>query len=327
MNYNSLIKQSGAALITVLFVVAIVSVIAVQLGSQLQNNVQRTANAYQAEQSYWMWLSTEEVLSEVLVQELDANDGVASRDQAWAQENGPYPIQGGGQIAAKVRDMYSCFNLNSLAVADDNEALKTLRRKQFVELLKALAIDEYEARRLTDALTDFIDPDMRLLAQGAEDSDYEALPQPYQTANSALLDISELRLIRGFSAAMVSRIRPYVCVIPGQTELKININTLDKDHSALLVALSQGKLSLSAATDLLNGRPEKGYETIESALQEGSLNALKSEVEGGLSELTVDSEYFLLHAFLKWQDTEIQARSIVQVNNKQTTIIYRAMGE
>ena len=319
--------QTGAALITVLLVVAIVSVIAVNLGSQLQNNVQRTASAYQAEQSYWMWLSAEEVLSEVLVKELDSNDGIAHHQQAWAQENGPFPVAGGGQIAAKVRDMYSCFNVNSLSLTDDNEQLKTLRKKQFAALLSALQIDDYQAQQLTDALTDFVDPDMRLSGLGAEDADYEALPLPYQTANSGLVDISELRLVRGFTAAIVATIKPYVCAIPQQTALAININTLDAEHGVILVGLSQGKLSLTAATDMLNGRPDDGYENVEQALSEGSLNSLRSEVEGGLSELTVNSEYFLLHAFLKWQQTEIQARSIVKLQDKQTSVIYRAMGE
>lgn len=327
MTMNKRHRQQGAALITVLLVVAIVSVIAVQLGSQLQNNVQRTANAYQAEQSYWMWLSAEEVLSEVLAQELDANDGIAHHNQAWAQENGPFPIEGGGQIAAVVRDLYSCFNVNSLAVSDSDENLKKLRRAQFVELLKAVDIDAYQAEQLTDALTDFVDSDTRMLAQGAEDPDYEALPLPYQTANSALVDISELRLIRGFSAEIVNKIKAYVCAIPQVTELKININTLDSEHGALLVALSQGKLSPSAASDILKGRPEEGYSSIEAALSEGTLNSLKSEVEGSLAELTVDSDYFLLNAFLKWQQTEIQARSILQMNDKQVSVIYRAMGE
>ncbi|WP_241970375.1 type II secretion system minor pseudopilin GspK [Idiomarina seosinensis] len=320
-------KQHGAALITVLLVVAIVSVVAVQLGTQLQNHVSRSSSAYQAEQSYWMWLSAEEVLSEVLTQELDANDGIPHLKQAWATETGPFQLAGGGQLSAAVRDLHSCFNANSLAGGEQDESLKELRIKQFTALMVALDIDAYQAQRLAHALSDFVDSDLKLSAQGAEDADYESLPLPYQTANSGLLDISELRLIRGFSAEIVDKIRPLVCVIPNNQELTININTIDLDNAELLVGMTQGNMSVSAAEDVLRGRPEKGYEEISTVLSEGSLGSLKTETEGGLSELTVNSQFFQLTAFLKWKDSEIQARSVLQLDGKHTTVIYRAMGD
>ena len=60
-------KQQGVALITVLLVMAIIAVIATNLGTQLQRQVTRTASFEQSEQSYWMWLSGEAVLKEVVI--------------------------------------------------------------------------------------------------------------------------------------------------------------------------------------------------------------------------------------------------------------------
>ncbi|HAD48373.1 MAG TPA: type II secretory pathway protein, partial [Idiomarina sp.] len=92
-------SNRGAALITVMLVIAIVSVIAVNLGSSLQRQVSRSANLYQAEQSYWMWLSAEAVLAEVLQLELEQSDGIVHAEQNWATRQGPFPVAG-GQIAA-----------------------------------------------------------------------------------------------------------------------------------------------------------------------------------------------------------------------------------
>ena len=107
-------RQKGAALITVMLVIALVSVIAVNLGSKLQMQITRMGNLQQAEQTYWMWLSAEDVLKEALKRELNENDGVANNQQSWASRTGPFPVEG-GQIAARVRDLSSCFNLNSMA--------------------------------------------------------------------------------------------------------------------------------------------------------------------------------------------------------------------
>ena len=74
-------RQKGAALITVMLVIALVSVIAVNLGSKLQMQITRMGNLQQAEQSYWMWLSAEDVLKEALKRELNENDGVANNRQ------------------------------------------------------------------------------------------------------------------------------------------------------------------------------------------------------------------------------------------------------
>ena len=111
-------RNNGAALITVMLVIALVSVIAVNLGSKLQMQITRMGNLQQAEQSYWMWLSAEDVLKEALKRELNENDGVANNQQGWASRTGPFPVEG-GQIAARVRDLSSCFNVNSLVTDDE----------------------------------------------------------------------------------------------------------------------------------------------------------------------------------------------------------------
>lgn len=319
-------SNRGAALITVMLVIAIVSVIAVNLGSSLQRQVSRSANLYQAEQSYWMWLSAEAVLAEVLQLELEQSDGIVHAEQNWATRQGPFPVAG-GQIAARVRDLRSCFNLNSLVPGGEQELQGERRRQQFRQLLMANELDSYQAQQLTDALIDWLDEDTRLSENGAEDPDYESLSHPYQAANSAMLDISELRQVRGYSAAIIAQIKPQVCVIPGNNELKLNINTIDPEHAALLVALSNGAIDVSTAQQVLAGRPQDGYDDREQALNEGPLAGIKDQEGNSLDELVVSSEYFQLLAFIQWGEVETRARSVLNVTPERANVIYRAMGE
>ena len=54
---------------------------------------------------------------------------------------------------------------------------------------------------------------------------------------------------------------------------------------------------------------------------------MKSELNGELSELDVESEYFQLTAYIQWGDVEMKARSVLHVNNGEVATLYRAMGE
>ena len=54
---------------------------------------------------------------------------------------------------------------------------------------------------------------------------------------------------------------------------------------------------------------------------------VKSELNGELSELDVESEYFQLTAYIQWGDVEMKARSVLHVNNGEVATLYRAMGE
>lgn len=319
--------SSGAALITVMLVIALVSVIAVNLGTKLQMQITRMGNLQQAEQSYWMWLSAEDVLKEVLKRELKEDEGVAHNQQSWASRTGPFPVEG-GQIAARVRDLSSCFNLNSLVIDDDDPGVLARRKRQYQALLESSELDEYKAQVLTDSLVDWLDEDTQISgSNGAEDLDYQGLPKPYLAANSLLLEVSELRMVRGYSQNIVEKLKPYVCAVPHSSNLTINVNTLKTEQAKLLTAITEGKMTVQDAQSFLANRPEGGYGTNEEVSEVGVITTVKAELDGKLPELNIESEYFQLTAYIKWGEVEIKARSVLHVSNGEVTTTYRAMGE
>jgi general secretion pathway protein K len=313
-------RQRGVALITVLLVVALVAVIAVSMGGRLQGQIARVGAAEQSEQAYWHWLSAEALVRQVLLAEIEADDYI-HLGQNWATRQGPFPVEG-GLIAGSVKDLRSCFNLNGVSAADGQS------EAQYLALLQALEFDEYTSRQLSATLIDWMDSDSELMNNyGAEDPDYESLARPYQAANAPLSHISELRQIRGYTQSVYEKLRPYVCAIPGNTELRLNINTIDEAQPELLSALYMGSLDLGAARSILESRPAQGYAETSEVTALPELQAIKVEdeeqVPGG-SALQTSSEYFELRAAIQYGEVEFFAVSILQIANGEARVLHRS---
>ena len=321
-------RQGGFAIITVLLVVAVVALLAMQMSTRLRMQVARVASSDYAEQAYWHWLSAEALTRQVLLLELENDDGRAHLNQNWASAQGPFPVRG-GFIGGKIRDLHSCFNLNSLYTDDVSNARFLLAVEQYQALLSALEIDEFLAERLTATLIDWLDKNTELHSSlGAEDADYESLPQPYQAGNNLLSHRSELRQIAGYSAEVYAILAPYVCVIPGNTSWNLNLNTVNSDKPELVVAFFRGQLDMNAAQSLISGRAEDGYADIEAIRQQGEVQNLLS---GGstlneLEQLTVQSEYFELRAEVQYGDLEFYGVSQLRISNGEATILHRSRG-
>ena len=113
----------------------------------------------------------------------------------------------------------------------------------------------------------------------------------FRFANQPLSDISELLLIKGFTPAIVAKLRPYVCVLPAAATL--NVNTVS---ATVLSALSEA-LSPGAAAEVVAQRPAKGYATVDEFLGQPVFNGLESAARERLrQQLDVHSQYFELVA-------------------------------
>jgi general secretion pathway protein K len=133
--------------------------------------------------------------------------------QGWAQPIAALPVER-ALVAGAITDEQSKFNLNNLRAKGPADI------KAFQQLLASLAL----APELADAVIDWVDDDSDLTSTaGAEDSYYLSLAKPYRAANREMVQVEELYRIRGFDAASVAKLRPYVTALPGPT--KVNANT------------------------------------------------------------------------------------------------------
>ncbi|MDO7083602.1 type II secretion system minor pseudopilin GspK [Pseudocolwellia sp. AS88] len=352
--------HQGVALITVMLVVALASILAVQMTAKLQLHLQRSINVESNQQAYWYAMGAEAFTKRILTLSFDGEETVTHLGQLWAQGENSYPVDY-GDITGEISDLQSCFNLNALrteggsalvssAASTTTPSLSTdttsptestesktttsgssngnIAAAAFERLILAIGIENvssFEAKDMVDALTDWLDDnDIITNNGGAEDNDYSSLEYPYLAANNYLGSINELRTVAHYTRDIIEELKPYVCVIPNSNLHQINVNTIDPDHSAILSALLD--ITDDVANDIISGRGEEGYQTIDDVFALPQLSAVQIEDEMK-NQLVVDSEYFKLKTKTTFNDSYFFLNSIMKVEqNNQINIISRTIG-
>lgn len=325
-------KQRGVALMIVLMIVALVAVLATEMGTRLQLQVQRTMNLKDNNQAYWYALGAEAFARKSIQSLVKESPDTISLDQPWAQEF-RYPLENGGLIA-NLEDMRSCFNLNAIVSGGQNQNQSANSSNNTTEAMEAFhgmllalnidGLDNYTADTLRDSLADWVDDDDNMRAYGAEDSEYESREFPYLAANGPLASKSELRIINGASPQWINELMPLVCVVPDNSELKINVNTLETEDAALLAGLTG--LDLQQASSLINSRPPSGWDDKGDFLAEPSIQAL-SMSNTRQDWFDVKTEYFMLHTKTQYNKATFKLSTVFHVNtDNAVSIVNREFG-
>lgn len=252
--------ERGAALLTVLLLVAVMAVVASTALERLALATRMTGNGGAIDQARAFADAGTEIARLRIGDLVAANPGKTTLAGNWMGTPQAIPMPGGKAIA-RVTDGGNCFNLNSV-VAGENEANLKVRPvgvSQFQALLQALGIDARQAQVAAASLADWIDTDSVPQPGGAEDETYARAPRPYRTSNRFMVDASELRGVNGVTPAIYDVVRPWVCALPTADLSPININTLLPDQAPLFAMMLQGQLSVAQARQLLVQRPAEGY--------------------------------------------------------------------
>ncbi|GAA5216560.1 type II secretion system minor pseudopilin GspK [Corallincola platygyrae] len=322
-------RQRGVAIITVMLVVALAVIIAANMTERLGLQMRRAENLILGNQGLWYAMGAEQFAIKILQQDIKDDEDVIHLGQNWAQEGNEFPVEG-GTLGGQVIDMQSCFNLNSVAGSDPKKELKArpVQSRMFQALLEELEVDAYEAEQIAEALRDWIDADSIMASSvGAEDAEYESMAVPYLTANSLLAHASELRAIRGVTAEIYEKVRPYVCALPENPTLKVNVNTIKPEHAAILAAVLTPRINLSEAQDLINNRPKNGFENIDEFWRQPEVSAVGSGNQGQKEALVVNSHYFLLQAKTEVADLKFKLESLMKRGqDNKLVVIRRQMG-
>lgn len=285
---TDLSRPRGVALLTVLVIVAIATVLCTGMLRSQRQSLQHAGGLFHQDQAWLYTQGAEDFVRDLLAEDLKSdkrrNKQVDHPGENWAQPFPPFPVEG-GMVRARVEDLQGRFNLNRLGEeADSNAPAHTL----FRELLRTLGLPD----TLAPAVADWIDPDDNPReGDGAEDDFYSRLPQPYRTANQFLTDVSELRLIRGFTPTVIAKLRPFVTTLP--REALINANTA----SPTLLAALLPSLTPTTARELEAQRPKEGYATLDDFLAQPAFNGMSNGEKDRLrQQLDVRSQHFLLIA-------------------------------
>jgi general secretion pathway protein K len=307
--------QRGVALLTVLLVVAVVTVICAGLISRQQLAIRSAANQLQARQAWQYALGGEILAKAVLVRDLrqgNPQQPVDTLGEAWALPIASFTLDEGGELQVRIEDPTGRFNLNSLVSQGrpDEQALARFRR-----LLLRLGIDKPYADRLRDWLDTDQDPSG---SYGAEDNQYLLLKPPYRAANRALNDVSEMRLLLEMTEADYRRLAPFVSALP--TDAELNVNTAG---AMVLSCLADG-LTPELAQELVAARGAAGYRDVDTFLAQPALAGLGLQSTG----LAVGTQYFQVTSEVHMGDRRQVLVSLVQrANNGRVTVLGRDLGQ
>lgn len=329
-------KQQGVALIIVLLIVAIVSVLATEMGGRLQLQIKRASNIKENNQAYWYAMGAEQYARKSIRQLMEESGKVIHLEQPWNQEY-VFPIEGGG-IQAQLVDMQSCFNLNALrepaantgnaipntatANPPSGKAVLPDRILAFERLLQQVdpAIPSYNIEIVRDSLVDWLDQDDSPRQLGAEDNEYESRQFPYSAANNYMLHKSELRLINGVEVPWLRELLKLVCVLPNDSLFSINVNTVSEENVAVLVAATG--LDLPDAQSLLASRGAEGFEKTADFLSAKEIQALTLNAEQK-AWFDVKTNHFILHTKTQYNDATFAMQTLFKVDSSNNVSIIR----
>lgn len=238
-----MMREKGVALLMALLVVALATSVAAYIA--WQSNAWVSQLQSQDDQAQANQMARSGIAFARYVLKID-NPQVDYLGESWAQPLPAMPVDG-GTLAGQIEDAQSRFNLNNMVqngTASESDIAIFRRLLQLLQLPPQLA----------DAVVDWMDTDQEArMPGGAEDKDYLALNPPYRTSGQPLATLDELVRIKGFDAAMVARLRPYVTALPGRTT--INVNTAP---DIVLSAVFDG-MPLSQAETITHARPQKFF--------------------------------------------------------------------
>ena len=268
-------SQNGIALITVMLVLAVVTVALVAMSSDRQMDIRRTENQLRSTQAWEYVYGLEAWSTNQLKVDAEANKYDALND-SWSK---PLTIQAvpEGNLKADIIELQGRFNLNNIVLdgkANDEEVQRLKRLLTYLEIKTALV----------DALLDWVDADMKItLPHGAEDETYSKFKPPYRSANVPFADISELLRIKGMTLKIYNKLLPFIYVADGYQS--ININTA----SAVVLRTLAADIKKNQAESLYraSGKP---FKDIAEFLKDEAIDGITVNKES----ISVVSHHFLL---------------------------------
>ncbi len=300
--------QRGVALLTATFVVAVGTILAVNLLWQATLDQRRAAVALATDQGMMYALGAEAWAGDILRQDIVDSYESDHLGEIWALEIAPLPIEG-GFIVGRIEDLQGRFNLNNLVTVDGEE--DTIMREQFARLLGTLELDPLVA----GAVVDWIDANTEpLFPYGGEDAAYAGTDPQYRVPNFQITSPTELMAVAGFDAEAYAAIAPYVAALPTGTAL--NVNTA----SDVVIASLSDDIDIGLAASLVAERDGSDFVDVQETFQ-----GLVSEEM--LPRIDAVSSHFLLSGTVTIGSTSLTMRSVLQRDQSGLTrALFRNFG-
>jgi|GEM_PF-338958 len=355
--------ETGAALLSVLLMVAFMSIAALALMDMSVRGIQTAKAGDGQSRALWQIMGAEQAALGRIEQIFKDTDGELSERVDGLDQEIVFSLDN-SVVTARLEEAGNCFNVNALVKdatededgfdvnEEDNEGEGNFQsefddsfedddeeegasglngniaspEENYRQLLSAAGLRKDQAELATNTLLDWTDFDNITRPNGAEDAYYRLLKPSYLTSGTQLAELSELRAIRGYNKTIIDQISPLLCARQDKKMSILNINTLKPEHSALLSMVFAGELSPRDARNIIENRPEEGWLSVDEMFQERDIERVDPENrQPGL--LSTRSKYIRLVGRVSGSDQALEFSSVYSVDeDSRVRLISRKIG-
>ncbi len=308
-------KTKGSALLTALFIMTIVAIIATAMTTRLQVDIYRTRllinsdRLYLASQSGAFWAMDALKKQTLNFTAPDKRGAIAHIPKSLQALHPEIKIEG------SLFDLQAKFNINMI-----NEKKFT---SVFLNLTTILLSNQTakERKSLILAIQNWISPYQPDRGKDQYLSTYLQNKPPYLPGHQPFSNISELRLVHGVNQSIYQQLLPYLTALP-DTDTAININTASKP---VLMSLGNG-LNEARVQELLKARGDKGFKKMKD------VEPLLKKLNLSKEQITLESRYYLSVTTVRYDKLQLVNYSILmrkkgKKKNNQEIITVMLMSE
>ena len=261
-------RNKGVVLISILLIVLLLSAVAITFGNKYLVSLKRAQYIEFQSLSLNAFRNVEAMSLNKIDKFSRFNSSNLTKENPLLTDEIYFEING-ATIVGSIGDASNCFNINSLVRAgkeDYQENKKSMNA--FRELMYLAEVHNNVAEEIIDQIIDWIDKNSNPRAYGLEDYYYSGpLHNPREFSGGRLLiDIEELKSIPSVRLVDWDIFKEFFCAYPFATNLKLNINTLDKNNILLLTAFFP-KIDIKDSEYIIENIPLNGFQDINTFLQ------------------------------------------------------------
>ena len=314
-------RNKGVVLISILLIVLLLSAVAITFGNKYLVSLKRAQYIEFQSLSLNAFRNVEAMSLNKIDKFSRFNSSNLTKENPLLNDEIYFEING-ATIVGSIDDASNCFNINSLVRAGKEDYLENKKSiNAFRELMYLVEVDNNVAEEIIDQIIDWVDKNSNPRAYGLEDYYYSGpLHNPREFSGGRLLiDIEELKSIPSVRLVDWDIFKEFFCAYPFATDLKLNINTLDKNNILLLTVFFP-KIDTKDAEYIIENIPKNGFQDINAFLQ--SFDDIDLSSPNG--EILFTSDIFNIKTVVDYEGYSASSKSIlIYGKNKNGYILSR----
>lgn len=323
-------KKNGTILITTLWILAILSVLAIGIGFRV--SIEARLSKYNIDRVKAQYCAKAGIVKALKILYKGGSGGYDTIRQCGitlppniALPEGEDPLKkiftenvGDGAFTVS----YDEAGVNYYGMADEDRKININKADKAI-LLNLLGLNNKDSEDIAASIMSW--RSTTRLPGGAWDNDYESLNPPYKCKHANFSVIEELLLVKGVTPEIFESIRDYITVYGDSgKELKININTATRK---VMLACGLGENLATSVMNVRAGNDNKAGTKDDGLVQDLSPAAtekwdMTSDERNALNNFTTRSNYFRIESTGTTGKSKISVKIACIIDRGAKKLIY-----